>query len=684
MAGNSDLLSALRSRLASFDDDALSALANRGLLRRAQKDLEETTPEILGEENGRLRVRVGDAVVEIPESPNNARCSCPSGTVCRHILSALLFLRASSPADEVESSESPASCAEEILSFDDEAIRKWSGTPMLREARQCIARGTSVDIADEVPVVFTIPAWNITCRWIPGGGLTGMVCSCHAPTVCKHRIVAVLAYQVWKGDREISSEESALTESSGAPRTRDEVRESVHQALYEMVSQGFSRMSRETAQRIATLAVSAHGVDLPRLESHLKVLGKEIDLLLDRDAQADTKNLLTVASRVEALSTALTKPNANLVGRYRTQYAEVGRIELVGVGARRWESRSGYMGLTVYFWDKSADSWAMWTDARPVSVGGLDTLARYQQDGPWTGGTKPSTMAKSVLGLTGAWRNPNGRLSGRPSVQCRVTGTTQASELPLPVREWPELLNRAVKVFGEGFHDRNEQQELVFIAPDRWGKPGYDQIRQELTVPVYDKDGRELLLTLMHNAQNKGGIEYLEKQRMGSVSAVLGILRIRLGRLAVEPISLHNPDGVFNLTLDSAPAPKLGFLNIAKSILKAVIASEEDEELEDDFTLDSPLTPAGRLISAIGGELESMAEGGVAAGRDLSKLRALLSRADSLGLRCCSLPGLELLNQLEAVRKGEDQTSQVCELLLKAYYASRVALSHETLMAAAW
>ena len=47
----SSLREALHLQLARFDDDAFTALANRGLLRRARKDLEKETPEIVEQRN---------------------------------------------------------------------------------------------------------------------------------------------------------------------------------------------------------------------------------------------------------------------------------------------------------------------------------------------------------------------------------------------------------------------------------------------------------------------------------------------------------------------------------------------------------------------------------------------------------------------------------------------------------
>ena len=61
-------------------------------------------------------------------------------------------------------------------------------------------------------------------------------------------------------------------------------------------------------------------------------------------------------------------PKPALIGQHRTVYDKVGDIQLVGMGARRWRTKSGYVGLTVYFWDRSATDWATWSESRPEAV----------------------------------------------------------------------------------------------------------------------------------------------------------------------------------------------------------------------------------------------------------------------------------------------------------------------------
>ena len=93
MAGAHPFLRKLRGVLKSVDDEALASFANKGLLRRAQKDLESSPPAIVAVDEGRVQLRVADATVDTVELLSKCACSCPATGICRHILSALIYLR---------------------------------------------------------------------------------------------------------------------------------------------------------------------------------------------------------------------------------------------------------------------------------------------------------------------------------------------------------------------------------------------------------------------------------------------------------------------------------------------------------------------------------------------------------------------------------------------------------------
>src|SRR5256885_11823639 len=84
---------------------------------------------------------------------------------------------------------------------------------------------------------------------------------------------------------------------------------------------GLSRLSIANQQRWATLAVSALGVNLPRLALLLRGIGDESALVLSRDARSDVARMFGRMAQAHALCTALGEggknPRPALVGLHR-------------------------------------------------------------------------------------------------------------------------------------------------------------------------------------------------------------------------------------------------------------------------------------------------------------------------------------------------------------------------------
>lgn len=88
----------IAAELAAANEDTLTALANKGLYKRALKDTEGISAEY-SETDGEVQITVGGEKCVIRSPLEKSSCSCPSRTVCRHILGALLLLKKELPND---------------------------------------------------------------------------------------------------------------------------------------------------------------------------------------------------------------------------------------------------------------------------------------------------------------------------------------------------------------------------------------------------------------------------------------------------------------------------------------------------------------------------------------------------------------------------------------------------------
>ena len=660
--------------LAGMDDDALAALANKGLVRRARKDMEKGAPSPVGADAESVSLQMEGQTVRLVQPAGKSTCSCASG-ICRHILASLIHLResaAAATAQEPSPAASAASPADEIAAIDEASLVKWAGRPLMKRAAVALSRGYEVENTPASALV-RLPAQNIIVRCLPGG-LDAMLCSCHAAGACEHKVAAVLALAAHKSGRPVEVPQAMLEASSGAPRSRDEVRASVAELLGEMVAMGLSRLSTAAEQRLRTLATSAQGVDLPRLQRMLKALADEVSMTLKRDASASSGPLLISCARLAALCEALERPTPALVGEHRSVYMPVaGSIDLMGLGARRWRTRSGYHGLTVLLWEPASKRWTGWNDARPIGTPGFDPAARFDEGGPWAGCPSPRHAAATVWRLTGVHRNGAGRITARESTRGIASRASRPGDGPL-VSDYRQLGTMAADAFAPSLAERRDHADLVLLAPAQWGEAEYDKVHQEVSRPIFDAAGRCIPLILRHSPETDHALTTLERIDGAMVMAVLGSMRIGPSGLFVEPTTLWTPAKPIHLTLDGA---------VKTAAPPAAPAEPGEEEAADDA--DDEKTPVieasavGHVLLRVENDLLAIAESGVGVIRDLSGLWAAARELSAVGMASSARAITLLCDELESHRKRLDRDPMSpARRLLQAVYVTHVAAACQT------
>ncbi len=705
----------------ALDDETLAALANKGLLRRAQKDLDTAKPELQEERSDALLFNMPgeNCVVTLPAAgPTKASCTCPADGVCRHILAAALFLRAQAqqtPAEAEAAQEAPAPAEaapqpDALLALSEADLIAWATRTLYRLAVEEMAFG-ELEILLETEgktTRFRFPQYNVVVRWITGTGLDGLICSCKRRPACQHAIAAILFYQAQHGKPLPVPDKKTLEAAAGTPRTREEVLASVQTTLAEMIALGLGRLSKTTEGRFITLSISAHGVDLPALEYSLRSLSDHLSWHINRDVRANTPQLLSAAARSYALAFALAHaqgvPPAWLVGEHRLRYYDIGTLELVGVGAQQWSSRAGYVGLTLYFWDVAGKRWTSWTDARPTIHNNLrfHPQRRYQQEEMWDSAPAPVTISRSRFRLSSAQRNRLGRLSGRTQCQALLAGPADLTSLNLEGKQfddWHKLAEYVAASRASGLVKGSPLDTLVIVAPASWGESSYDQMRQTLVRPVYDAAGHSLPLALPHAADWSFAVDTLQAwdPKQWDTWGVLGTAYITSEGLQLTPISLLNRTAlpkpiqspVLHLTLDywkgsAPPAPAEPAPETPADEASQPEASEEVEEMldeaqeaeeEEDFEKDT--SAVSQMLRTASRELEQLAERGVRASSPAleEQLRHLAERLRQIGLTACANALARLSARLEASRhQVTPETEQIAHALLHSYYTLRLAL----------
>ncbi len=565
----SSIRTQLQAQLACFDDDAFIALANKGLLRRAHKDLEQQTATIIEELPDALVMAFGDFRIRLTAAgPAQAKCSCPAAGVCQHILAAAISLQkieSALPQPAVAHDDRVIKLHDALIGFSHQQLVQYAGKAGYQWAWQFVLDldlETDVQISAEQHVAIRFNHPRMTFRYM-GGELASLVADTAVPQMAKYHVAAVLAYQRAQGV-EIAAPEPSKSKQAplelglehSVPETlqanqyfsRERLRLSVRQLLEECIALGLSHISRGIYERYATLAVWAQGAEYYRLAMLLRRLADHVDLLLERAGSADEHRLfdeMTIAfALVKALDDAAIRgvEPKSLVGQARSRYETIGELNLLGLGASTWRSASGYVGLTMLFWSTTDQVFVACTDARPASQRGFNPIARYKNPGPWTGLNSPAQATGKRLILRAAQLNPTGRLSSAESTAAFVQGieTNFAQQLK-PARNWSELLQENSTLRRSLLAEPQPMKDWTVLMPTVFGKAHFDEARQVMRWPLFDEHNQQLDVELVYNEQTAHAINRIE-QLTGAqlVPGTMVVVRLRSsgGIVVGEPLSL--------------------------------------------------------------------------------------------------------------------------------------------------
>ena len=161
----------------SADDEYLTGLTNKGTLKRAYKDMEsgDISAEYGDDE---ITVSTGGEKCTIKNPLAESKCSCPSRSICRHIITAILWLKGNSNEEvqEPEQKQPDKALTDELSAYPlkllEKAMKKKYYTDFMRKAEI----GTLPEIEETTIVSVKFPD-DVTVRLIRPAVVTVKICA---------------------------------------------------------------------------------------------------------------------------------------------------------------------------------------------------------------------------------------------------------------------------------------------------------------------------------------------------------------------------------------------------------------------------------------------------------------------------------------------------------------------------
>ncbi len=542
----------VRAFVGQVDDEYLIGLSNKGIVKRAYKDLEQEEPvETSKGEEIQVALREETCLIRLPLGESS--CSCPSRSMCRHVMTAILWLRKRQGEEkpEPESESEEGQLFTELLEIPVEKLKKACGLRRYRQFLEHIRVGELPQVEESSIVTVWLPWEQAVVKLLEP--LEYSTCTCHSRELCPHKAQALLAFQVQKEKVSLSKLQGLLeTESSLDRELIEEALKAVEEALEHQMNTGMCRQSPETPESLERLALMCHRAGLASLENGLREAAGQYRQYFQRSAAFRDEELcarmLSLYERCRRLLRAETQEEQSaLAGRFRDTYELVGNLSLMGLGARSFSSRTGYAGEIYYFLETEKRVFYTWTDARPVFYEGVGKRARRAVENsgaPWGLGCTREQMMGTEFKLKGARAAAGGRLSVSQETKGEIVGKKS-----LEAEAVQEMIVWDYERLLENYFRQEGAERLALVGAERWGESSFDQVQQRFSWSLFDREGRALFLSLRYTREERLVIQLLERleqrlqKRSRGALVFFGFLYLEEGRLCLYPIEFFQQSG---------------------------------------------------------------------------------------------------------------------------------------------
>lgn len=567
-----------------IDDDYLVGISNKGIVKRAYKDMETTLCKLLDQDQNEIleeaasgflqgfsmeegiTVKVGEETVHIRMPLGESTCSCPSRSICRHVILGILTVQKMAAAIDQEASAQEHAEKEttekEIASYPLEKLCKSLGARRLQNLIDSARAGKRPQI-DHASVVTVQPlAQAMTVKLLYP--LEYSTCTCHKKEFCVRKAEAVLWCKLESGQLNIDDLEQ--DQSRDMDYDMEQIQDAVSQmrnCLEELLDTGLARTPQDAIDHMERLATICHNAKLPNFENEWRRLQDSYNKYLKRVAslriQLLMRQLTTFYGQVERLGQARNALEVSkLAGAFRAEYTMALDLDLLGIAMEHFVSKSGYEGETVYFLEENTGKWYTYTQARPVFYDN-NTANRagsfYRSETPWGLSVPLRELAFWQIHLEQAKCDSRGRLSASKETRGELIRDRRVDKKMLST----EILGKwyyqdFAQLFEEQFQgkenvpeegisqdsDSEMRTKLVFLRPASCEKAVFLETTQKLCMNLYDEAGKAVVVEVVYSKDEAEGIWYLERITNENLPCFFGKIYLRGGRIRMYPVAVFN------------------------------------------------------------------------------------------------------------------------------------------------
>lgn len=409
-----------RADLLALTPASVAALANLGLVKRAQRELEAGKgPKLEEDDEGVVTGTFEDGVVTTipPGVPlRDAPCSCGSTTVCRHRVAVVLAYPAWHAASGANTEAAPMAEAWSPSCFTDEQLAALVGKRVMARAQAIARAGLVVELEGGANPVARLPTCAV--RFHVPRDLAYARCDCQASIACEHVVVAAWAFRQAEANGApppCTIELGTKVADGGAGPLEDALRLAEH-----VVVEGVAHLGDADKARFARVRASLAKAGLlwpGAIVDDLEVL---LEAYRSRSARYRTGDAVFLLASLEARARAASHggalPSRFVLGSDEARETLLDHVRLVSLGARV-EADGDRRDASVYLADPDSGVVLVASRELPAPPAGRSGATPEPEEGPAlarrviTGRITLGALAHGQLVTRAAKRHANHALS---------------------------------------------------------------------------------------------------------------------------------------------------------------------------------------------------------------------------------------------------------------------------------
>lgn len=508
-----------------IQEEFLISASNKGIYKRSLKDLEKARDSItmIVKEEGTIEAKIEDTTVILNPNIQKSSCTCPSSSVCKHIIMALLFLKEyhdkyveEENKEETEKVQ-PTEEYEALKNLTIEQAMALIGKKDYQSLMRSILMKKEAQFEYGDLLTVNIVSQNSKVYFPKENSIENAMCSCKEKGICKHKAYALLSYLI---ENKIIGEEENIECGIEIGRKEEDFLIHIQEYIGLLLDTGLSSLTENEMKKTEKFYIQAYGMKFFSLATEIKNLSSELNFYFSKNVSFSNKrmlhNLCGIYNRASGL--LATKEDGRkrsvLAGQRREESYYLDNIAVTGLGAVCRLTKRNDLLITAYFYCQDLNSMLSMSTLRPLENNNSITPEYLYKAGMvWSDEISFMLASTSHMILKNA-RLTSGKISTTKATVCQIKGeSTENDILGLAITDYSELKDKLKKRSFRYFGPYSETDTIFLVKVEKIEQIKFDKISQNLFFTVYDAKENTITFEIKYNTVTETAIKYLENKR---------------------------------------------------------------------------------------------------------------------------------------------------------------------------